>query len=148
MILSCSTVFHFTCKVEVFILLFIFFQFYSVVIWDSKVHYLLSSLFLLIITRSGRPVEIKWYVCILKSQSSLWVSFSGPDSELCIYRLFVWSNFSFLHNSQWIAFPTLSCLVLYFFSVLICCIRLLCDWSFRLYHHIRYPIVSYLLSLL
>ena len=37
--------FQFPCKVEVFILLFAFFQFYSVVSRDSKVHNLASSLF-------------------------------------------------------------------------------------------------------
>ena len=37
------------------------------------------------------------------------------DSGLCIYHLFVCSNLNFLYNSQWIAFPTQSCLVLYFF---------------------------------
>ena len=40
---------------------------------------------------------------------------SRTDSGLCIYHLFVWSNFNFLHNSRWITFPTQSCLVLYSF---------------------------------
>ena len=35
--------FQFSCKVEVFIPLFIFFQFYSMVSWDSKVHNFESS---------------------------------------------------------------------------------------------------------
>ena len=34
-----------------------------------------------------------------------------------IYHLFAWSNFIFLHNSQWITLPTQSCLVLYSFCV-------------------------------
>ena len=55
---------------------------------------------------------------------------------LYIYRLFVWSNLNFLHNSQWITSPTQSCLVLYF--ALICFLRLICDWSFRLNHHTTY----------
>ena len=62
--------------------------------------------FLLIIIRSGRLVEIRWSVCVSKSQRSLCFSFSGTDSGLCIYHLLGWSNFSFLHNSQWITFPT------------------------------------------
>ena len=46
----------------------------------------------LTITQSGRLAEIRWSVCISKSQRSLRVSFSGTDSELCIYHLFLWSN--------------------------------------------------------
>ena len=51
--------FQFSSKVEVFMLLFTFFQFYSVVSRDSIVHNFASSLFLLIIIRSGRLAEIK-----------------------------------------------------------------------------------------
>ena len=40
---------------------------------------------------------------------------SRTDSGLCIYHLFVGSNFKFLHNSQWIPLATQSCLVLYSF---------------------------------
>ena len=99
--------------------------FHSVVHWDGKVHNSASSLFfgffffffffLLIIIRSGRLADICWSVCISKSQKSLCVPFSRTDSGLCIYHLFVWSNFNFLHNSQWITLPTQSCLVLYSF---------------------------------
>ena len=46
---------------------------------------------------------------------SLYISLSGMDSGLCIYRLFMWSNFNFLHSSKWITLPTQSCLVLYSF---------------------------------
>ena len=63
------------------------------------------------------------------------------DSGLGIYHFFVWSNLSFLHNSQWITFPTKSCLVLYILA-LIYCIRLLCDRSYRLYHHCYYKKVT------
>ena len=73
------------------------------------------SLFLLIIIRSGRVAEIRWSVYISKSQWSLCMSFSRRDSGLYIYYLFVWLNFNFLHNSQWITLPTQSCLVLYSF---------------------------------
>ena len=31
--------------------------------------------------------------------------------------MFIWSNFNFLHSSQWITFPTQSCLVLYSFRI-------------------------------
>ena len=47
-----------------------------------------------------------WGVC---------VSFSWTNAWLCIYDLFVWSNFNFLHSSQWITLPTQSYLVLYSF---------------------------------
>ena len=49
--------------------------------------------FLLIIIRSGRLIKNKWSVCMSKSQRSLCVSFSRTDVRLCIYHLFVWSNF-------------------------------------------------------
>ena len=50
-----------------------------------------------------------------KSQRNLFVSFSKKDYGLCIYHLFIWSNFNFLQTSQWINFPTQSSLVLYSF---------------------------------
>ena len=36
------------------------------------------------------------------------MSFSRTGAGLCIYHLFVWSNFNFLHISQWITLPTQS----------------------------------------
>ena len=71
--------------------------------------------FSLIITRSGRLAEIRWSVFISRSQRSLYVSFSGADSRLCIHYLFACSNFNFLHSSQWIPFPTQSYLVFFSF---------------------------------
>ena len=59
------------------------------------------------IIRFGRLTEIKWSVCITKSQSFC-VLFFRTDSGLWIYHLFIWSNFSFRHNSQWITLPTQS----------------------------------------
>ena len=83
---------------------------------DSKVHNIASSLFcLLIITRSGLLAGIRWSVCISKFQRNLWVSFSRTNSGLCIHNLLRCSNLIFLYNSQWITFPTQSCLVLYSF---------------------------------
>ena len=52
---------------------------------------------------------------------------SVPLLLLCIYHLFVWSNFNFLHNSQWITLLTQSCLVLYSFCVNL--LHLLIMWS-------------------
>ena len=56
-----QSVFQFSSKVEVFILLFIFFQLYSVVSRHSKVDNFANSLFLLllIIIRSGLLAEIR-----------------------------------------------------------------------------------------
>ena len=68
---------------------------------------------LLSIIRSGRQSEIRWLVCISKSQRTWCGSFSKTDVAFCIYHLSVWSNFNFMHNSQLITLPTQSCLVLY-----------------------------------
>ena len=77
---------------------------------------ILQILFLLlIIMRSGLLVGIRWSVCMLKSHRSLCESFSRTGAGLCIYHLFVWSNWNFLHISQWITLPTQSCLTLYSF---------------------------------
>ena len=107
--------FQIPSKIEVLILLFTFFQFYFVVCRDSRVHNFANSLFflfffffLLIIIRSGLLAEIRWSVCMSKSQRSLCVSFSRTDAGLCIYHLFVWSNLNFSHISEWITLPTQS----------------------------------------
>ena len=55
--------------------------------------------------------DSRWSVCISKCQRSLCVSFSRRESGLCIYHLYVWSNFNFLHNSQWITLAIQRCLV-------------------------------------
>ena len=74
---------------------------------------ILQILFLLlIIMRSGLLAGIRWSVCMLKSHRSLCESFSWTGAGLCIYHLFVWSNWNFLHISQWITLPTKSCLAL------------------------------------
>ena len=118
----CSIVFHFSSKVKVLISLFTFFQFYSVVSQESKVDNFAGLLFFfLIIIRSGLPAEIRWSVCMLKSNRTLCVSFSRTGVGLCIYHLFAWSNLEFLHISQWITLPIQLCSL----SVPICCIRLL-----------------------
>ena len=66
---------------------------------------------------TGLLAEIRGSVsCPFKSHRSLPVSFSRTDAGLCIYHLFVYLNFNFLHNSKWIPIPTQWCLVLTFFS--------------------------------
>ena len=71
------------------------------------------SFFFSITTRSGLLAEIRWSVCISKSQRTLCISFSRMEFGLCIHNLLVWTIFIFLHNSQWITFSTQWCLVLY-----------------------------------
>ena len=71
--------------------------------------------FLLIFTRFGVLIRIGWSVCISQFQRIVCISFSRTEPGLCIYYLVEWSNFNFLHNSQWITFPTQSFLVLYSF---------------------------------
>ena len=62
---------------------------------------ILQILFLLLIMmRSGLLAGIRWSVCISKSHRSLCVAFSMVGAWLCIYHLFVWSNWNFLHISQ------------------------------------------------
>ena len=78
--------FQFPSKFQVLIPLFVFFKFHSVVSWDSNVYNAVSSLFLLIIKKFGSLTEIRWSVCMLKSQKSLCVSFSRTDSGVCIYE--------------------------------------------------------------
>ena len=110
--------FQFPSKVEVLISLFTFFQFYSVVSWDSEVDNFASSLFFLLISiRSGLLAEIRWSVCMSKALMSLCALFSRTGAGLCIYHLFVWSNLNFFHIFQWITLLTQSCLVLYSFCV-------------------------------
>ena len=109
--------FQFPSKILVLILLFTFFQFYSLVSRDSKVDnfLLFFFFFLLIIIRSGLLAETRWSVCMSKSHRSLCVLFSRTSTGLCIYYLFVWSNLNFMLISQWITLPTQSFLVLYSF---------------------------------
>ena len=94
-------------------------------------------------------VVVDYYVCMLKSRRSLCESFFRTGAGLCIYYLLVWSNLNFLHISR--GSPCRPSRVSsYTLSVLIWCIRLLCDWSFRLCHRIAYIycfVASYLFSL-
>ena len=76
------------------------------------------------LTWSGLLARIRWSVCISKSQRILWVSFSSTDFGLFIHHLVEWTNFSFLHNSQWFIFPP-SCVLSYTLFLLVCSIHLL-----------------------
>ena len=117
---------------------------FSFILWSAgtvKSTILQFFFFLLIIIRSGRLAEIRWSVCMSKSHRSLCVSFSGTSAGFCIYHLLVWSvvKFTFLAHFPVdpFAHPVVSRLI-HTPSVLICCIHLLCDWSFRLCHCIVY----------
>ena len=77
---------------------------------------------LLIIMRSGLLAGIRWSVCMLKSHRSLCVSFSRTGAGLCIYHLFVWSNWNFLHISQlWLALYSFCANLLHYYYYCCCC---------------------------
>ena len=99
--LSCSTVF-FNSPARSMYLSFFSFSF-SFTLWSAgtaKATIRQVLLFLLMIIRSGGVAEIRWSVYISKSQRSLCISFSRTDSWLCIYHLFVRSNFNFLQTKN------------------------------------------------
>ena len=127
---------------------FFSFFFFNITLWSTgtgKSTIWQILFFLLIITRSVRLVEIRWFVCIPKSHRRLCVSFSRIDSVLCIYNLFAWSDLNFLHNSKWIPANSLESYIL---STLIRCIRLLRDWLLCLYHLVIYICYIIVLSIL
>ena len=131
-------------KVEVLISLFAFFQFYHVVSWMGKVYHLAGFLSLslslspslLTITSFGPLVEIRWFICISKSQMSLSVSFSWTYTELCIYHYMVKFKLLAQFPVDHLTHPVVSSLIL--FGGLIYCIRLLCDRSFHFNYHVIY----------
>ena len=106
----------------------------------AKLSTILQVLFLLIIIRSGLLAEIWWSVCMSKPHRSSCVLFSRTGAGLCIYHFLVF-KFKFLAHLpvDHLADP----------SVLICCIRLLCDWyyyyltPFRVFSHLRLPMVPH-----
>ena len=104
--------------------------------WIPKSTILQVFFLLWIITRFSRLAEIRWFVCISESQRSLCISLCRTYFGLCIYCLFIWSNLKLLHLSGLPCPP--SRVSSYILSVLICCIHLLCDGSFRLFYHITY----------
>ena len=106
--------YQFHCKFDlyififilIFMLRFIFFQFYSRVRQDSKVH---NFAICYKVWSSGRDSVI---CCMSKSHRCGCAPFPRTDVGLCIYDLLVWSNLIFLHHSQWITLLTHSCLLL------------------------------------
>ena len=79
---------HQSASICLFIYLFIL---HSLVHWNSKIYKTANSLFK-VWSRLGDPF-------VSQNPRGVSVSFFRTDSELCIYYLFVWSNFNFLHNS-------------------------------------------------
>ena len=102
-IITCMFHSFFQCpsKVEVLILLFTLFQFYSVVSRDNKIDNFASSLFLLLL--------------LLLLGLVFWPRFGEVLG--CVYTIcsFAWSKLNSLHISRWIPLPTQSCLLLYSF---------------------------------
>ena len=120
---------QFPNKIEVLILLFTFFQFYSVLSRYRKVDNFASSLFLLLITiRSGPLAEIRWSVCMSTSHRRLCALFSRIAEGCYIYHLFIWWNLNVFCIAQWTTLPTQSYLVLYSF-----CANLLHSFIMRLF---------------
>ena len=119
---------------------------FSFILWSArtaKSTILQIPFFLLIIIWSGRLAKIRRCICTSKYHRSLCVSFSSTGAGLCIYHLFVWSNFNFLHISQWITLPTQSCLVLYSL-VLLLLLSLLLFMDYCCYHYYYYYYYYYL----
>ena len=111
--------FQFSGKVQVYVPLYAFFNFHSMVhLKENPQDYRFFWVFLMLFnTKFGLLVGIRWCFCISKSLRILCVSFFWRDSSLCIY-LVEYLNVHLLRNSQLTTFPTQSCLVFYFFFCL------------------------------
>ena len=57
--------------------------------------------FFLINNSSAFQASIRGFVCVWRSQRSLWTSFTWINSVLCIYQLVIWLNFPLMLNSWW-----------------------------------------------
>ena len=149
--------FQLLSKVQVLIHLFSYFQFYSVVSRDSKINNSASSFslfffffFLLLdIIRSGRLVEIRWSVCMSRFERNLCIL---PDSSWVMHIPFIrMIKFQFFCTIDSGLLCPPDRVPFYTRSVLICCIRLLCNWSFLFSHHIihlQFCFVSSILALI
>ena len=99
----CFTAFLVLWQSPKLVSLLTFFDYHFVVRQDVKLNSTPSSLYLLIITRSGLYVS--------QNPSEFYVS----QDRFWFVHLVGWSNYIVLHNSKWILFLTLLCLVLYSF---------------------------------
>ena len=130
--------FHSFFKVEVLILLFAFFQFYSVVSRNSKIPNLESLLccwcWLLLI---GQVVWPRLSDLFVSQNSREFFASHSPGLILdCAYSICSWGQTSISCTIPSESPCPSSRIYSYTLFVLFCCIRLLFDWSFRLYHHI------------
>ena len=104
---------------------------------DDKIYYSAGRVFLLIITRSGRRADIRWSICISKSQRNESISFSRILAQFPLSSIL--AQFPLDH----LPYQVMSSLRLFF--VLICNIRLLYDWSSLSPHnlHLRFCCLIY-----
>ena len=94
--------------------------------------------FLFIITRSVRLAMIRCSIWISNSQMRVYASCS--PGQIMGWTYTIRSMFQISISRTILCespYPPIR-VKFYIISVLICCTRLLCDWSFRLYHHITY----------
>ena len=97
--------------------------------------------FLLIISKSGLSAGIRWFVFISKSQRILCISFSRMDPGLCMYCIFIWSNYISCTIPSWSHFPP-SPVYSYTLFAQVCCICLSYDLWFCLYDYYFFIIHS------
>ena len=98
---------------------------------------ILQVCILLIMIRSNHLAEIRWSVCT-SNPRGIYESRSPGEVLSCAYTICSYGHilisFTVLSGSLCPLSPVKSDIL----SGLVCCTRLLCDWSFRLYHHIIY----------
>ena len=98
------------CKIQLFIQLFAFFYFRSMVRWNGNISFL--------------RVNQNW----VGSFGPDWVNFKVPENLMYFFSLdrflLEYSKFSHLHNFQWITLRTQLCLLLY--SSKCSCFNLIC----------------------
>ena len=130
---------------------FVCFDFHSIVHLDSQIHdtadflslFILFYLFIYLFIFFWLIIP---YLVFWPGLFNLFVSqnpreFCEPDSSVCIYHSVVWGNLNFLHNYQ--TFITRSCIVLYFYDIL-----LICDSSFFfLLPHILHLLFYFIISI-
>ena len=123
---------------------FAFFHFYSVVRRDSIIYNFTSLLILFIITWSRISALL-----LFQNPREVSTSHSPVQTLGCAYTICSYSQTSISCTIPSWLLCRASRVYSHILSVLICCIRLLWDWSFRFYHHITNTcfVASYLFSL-
>ena len=145
--------FPFPSKVEV-LLLFIFFQFYSVVSWDSKVRNSVSSLFCCCCCCWLLEGLVVWPTLsdsfVPQNLRGVCVSHFPEQMLGCAYTIYSYDQISIPCTVPNGSPCPPSRVWSYTLCVLICCICLLCDWSLSLHnlHLLFCCVLSILASLL